>query len=133
MEFKLRIIPPTVTAQEHRVAVVKGRPVFYDSKRLKETRRLFETLLKGHTPETPLEGPVGLAVEWRFLTKSHREGAWRVTRPDTDNLQKLLKDCMTRAGFWRDDAQVCKEVVTKRWARKEPGITIKVVSLDDQE
>ena len=54
-----------------------------------------------------------------------------MTRPDTDNLQKLLKDCMTRTGFWRDDAQVCREDVTKRWSREKPGIRIRVVSLND--
>ena len=31
-----------------------------------------------------------------------------VTKPDTDNLQKLLKDCMTKCGFWKDDAQVVR-------------------------
>ena len=61
---------------------------------------------------------------------SHKEGTYRVTRPDTDNLQKLLKDTMTQVGFWKDDAQVCKETVTKRWSREQPGIYIKVVSLD---
>ena len=72
-----------------------------------------------------MEGPVALTVDWRFLTKTHPEGAWRITRPDTDNLQKLLKDCMTASGFWRDDAQVCREEVTKRWIR------IRVVAADE--
>ena len=63
--------------------------------------------------------------------KSHKNGEWRVSRPDTDNLQKLLKDCMTRVGFWKDDAQVCREEVTKRWSRLRPGILIKVVNIDD--
>ena len=78
-----------------------------------------------------MDGPVALTVEWRFATKTHKEGTYRVTRPDTDNLQKLLKDCMTRVGFWRDDAQVCREEVTKRWSREKHGIHIKVVSLND--
>ncbi len=131
MEFFLDIHPPTVTAQEHKVRVVRGRPLFYDTPRLKSARSTFESLLMKHRPETPLQGPVALTVEWRFNTKSHREGAYRVTRPDTDNLQKLLKDCMTRTGFWDDDAQVCREEVTKRWSRQNPGIYIKVVSIDD--
>ena len=131
MEFFLDIHPPTVTAQEHKVRVVHGRPMFYETPRLKGARIRFETLLRRYRPETPLEGPVALAVEWRFSTQRHREGAYRVTRPDTDNLQKLLKDCMTRVGFWRDDAQVCREDVTKRWSREKPGILIRVVMLND--
>ena len=131
MEFFLDIHPPTVTAQEHKVRVVRGRPMFYDTPRLKAARSTFESLLRQHRPETPLEGPVALTVDWHFNTKSHKEGTYRVTRPDTDNLQKLLKDCMTRVGFWNDDAQVCREEVTKRWSRQKPGIHIKVVGIDD--
>ncbi|MBQ6514804.1 MAG: RusA family crossover junction endodeoxyribonuclease [Clostridia bacterium] len=131
MDFDLNITPPTVTAQEHKIRVVGGRPMFYDTPKLKAARATFESLLRKHVPAEPLDGPVALTVEWRFATKTHREGTYRVTRPDTDNLQKLLKDCMTRTGFWRDDAQVCREEVTKRWSREKPGIHIRVVSIDD--
>ena len=133
MEFEIRIAPPTVTAQEHRVRVVGGKPMFYDTPKLKDARRTFERLLAHHRPAQPYEGPVALSVEWRFATKTHKEGTWRVTRPDTDNLQKLLKDCMTRSGFWNDDAQVCREEVTKRWSRNNPGLRIRVVRLDDAD
>ena len=132
MEFILNINPPTVTAQEHKVRVAGGRPRFYDTAKLKNARAQFETLLAEHRPEAPIAGPVELSVGWRFFTKTHKDGEWRTTRPDTDNLQKLLKDCMTRKGFWKDDAQVCVEIVTKRWARQNPGIQIKVVGIDDQ-
>ena len=124
MEFFLDLHPPTVTAQEHKVRVVRGRPMFYDTPRLKAARSTFESLLRQHKPEAPLEGPVALTVDWHFSTKSHRDGTYRVTRPDTDNLQKLLKDCMTAAGFWKDDAQVCSETVSKMWTRGQPGIAI---------
>ena len=132
MEFFLDIVPPTVTAQEHKVRVVNGRPMFYDTARLKMARNTFESLLRHYAPEEPMEGPLSLTVEWRFATKTHKDGAFRVTRPDTDNLQKLLKDCMTAAGFWQDDAQVCREEVTKRWSRQKPGILIRVVSMNDE-
>ena len=130
MEFTLNIQPPTVTAQEHKVRIIHGKPMFYDTPKLKAARSVFESLLRRHRPEAPLEGPLALTVEWRFLTKSRAEGSYRTTRPDTENLQKLLKDAMTRAGFWKDDSQVCRETVTKRWSRNAPGLSIKVVSLD---
>lgn len=50
------------------------------------------------------------------------------TRPDTDNLQKLLKDVLTGLGFWKDDALVAVEHVDKRWADR-PGIYIKIEPL----
>ena len=130
MEFYLEIQPPTVTAQEHKVRVAGGRPHFYDTAKLKRARAQFETMLAAHRPAAPLEGPVSLTVNWHFFTKTHKDGSWRTTRPDTDNLQKLLKDCMTRKGFWKDDAQVCVESISKRWVRTNPGIRIKVVSIE---
>ena len=131
MEFFLDIKPPTVTAQEHKVTVRKGKPMFYDTQKLKQARFLFESLLRRHSPDSPFDGPVALSVDWWFATKTHKEGAYRITRPDTDNLQKLLKDTMTSSGFWHDDAQVSDEHVTKRWSRAKPGIHIKVVCIHD--
>ena len=129
MNFFLNMIPPTVTAQTRRVAVQNGKIMFYKSKRLKDARALFVEALKPEAPEVPMEGAVALTVTWKFLTKSHKEGEWRITRPDTDNLQKLLKDCMTEVGYWKDDSQVCVEIISKVWSRETPGIDIKVEEL----
>lgn len=80
-----------------------------------------------------MTGPISLRVIWLFPKgKSHRNGEWRVTKPDTDNLQKLLKDCMTRCGFWVDDAQVVSEAVEKRWADDPAGLYIEVQELEEQ-
>ena len=53
------------------------------------------------------------------------------TKPDTDNLEKLLKDCMTRTRFWIDDAQVADEHVCKTWS-PWPGIHVIVLPLDNR-
>lgn len=60
----------------------------------------------------------------------HTNGEYKLTRPDTDNLQKLLKDCMTDMGFWTDDSLVCSEIVEKFWA-DTPGIYVKIEVLDE--
>ncbi len=71
-----------------------------------------------------MEGPVRMSVKWCFpRSGSHRDGEYRTSKPDTDNLQKLLKDCMTAVGFWKDDAQVASEIVEKFWA-EIPGIYV---------
>ena len=126
MNFYIDMVPPTVTAQMRRVTVRDGKPMFYKSRRLKDAKSLFLGELLLHRPEEPLEGPVRLHVTWMFPTKTHREGEWRITRPDTDNLQKLLKDCMTEAGFWKDDSQVCVECIGKMWTRTRPGLDITI-------
>lgn len=109
---------PTVTAQEHKVTVVNGKPRFYDPPELVRAKaNIIAALLARHRPTEKLTGPLHLHVVWCFLTDRHPDGTWRDTKPDTDNLQKLLKDCMTQVGFWEDDAQVCSELVEKRWVR----------------
>lgn len=124
MNFRLDIVPPTVTAQQKGERVVGGRIHHFEKRRVTEARTMLTNELRKHAPAEPMAGPVRLEVMWFFPTKSHHDGEWRITRPDTDNLQKLLKDCMTDAGFWRDDSQVCRETVSKVWVKKQPGISI---------
>ncbi len=132
MQFFLNTNPPTATAQMKQVRVVGGKPMFYDPPRVKEARQTLSALLSPHRPASPLVGPISLRVLWLFPKgKSHRNGEWRITKPDTDNLQKMLKDCMTRVGFWNDDAQVVREVVEKRWSDDPAGIYIELEELED--
>ncbi len=131
MKFFLNCVPPTVTAQEHKVRVVHGRPMFYDPPKVKEARSLLRLHLRPFRPKSPMQGALELKAVWLFPKgKSHKSGQWRVTRPDTDNLQKLLKDCMTAELFWNDDAQVVREIAEKRWSDEPCGIEIEVRSLE---
>lgn len=123
VEFFMPMIPPTATHQEKKWRVVKGKPVSYDPPEVLAARSKLTAHLAGHMPERPLEGAVRLVVKWCFPRGRHRDGEYRVTRPDTDNLNKLLKDCMTAVGFWKDDAQVASEITEKFWA-EIPGIYI---------
>lgn len=123
MEFFMPMIPPTATHQEKRVRMVKGKPEFYDPPKVQAARSKLTAHLAGHRPERPMEGALRLVVKWCFPRKEHRDGEYRSTRPDTDNLQKLLKDCMTDVGFWKDDAQVASEICEKFWA-EVPGIYV---------
>ena len=82
--------------------------------------------LAPHVPERPLKGPLQLMVKWCFpIVGPHEDGEPKTSRPDTDNLQKLLKDCMTAEHFWTDDALVCSEITEKFWA-DTPGIWIHI-------
>ena len=128
MNFKLKMNPPTVTAQEHQVTIKNGKPIFYDPPKLKNAKQDLLGHLYRHQPKTPYKEPVILSVQWLFQSPVHNDGEWKATKPDTDNLQKLLKDCMTRAGFWDDDALVVRESVEKRWVKKAPGIVINIMT-----
>ena len=128
-EFFLAMVPPTATHQEKKVAVVKGKPVHYDPAEVKAARSKLTAHLAGHQPSRRLRGPVQLIVKWCFpLQGDHRDGEYKTSKPDTDNLIKLLKDCMTLVGFWDDDALVASELVEKFWA-EFPGIYIRIEKL----
>lgn len=123
IEFFMPMNPPTITHQEKQVRVVNGKPAFYEPAELKAARLKLRDHLAEHRPKRPLTGAVRLVVKWCFPRGRHRNGEYRITKPDTDNLQKLLKDVMTTAGFWQDDAQVASEIAEKFWA-EIPGIYI---------
>ena len=123
IEFFMPMVPPTATHQEKKWRVVNGKPVSYDPPEVAAAWLKLTAHLVPHRPVSPMEGPVRLLVKWCFPRGKHRDGEYRITRPDTDNLNKLLKDCMTAAGFWKDDAQVASEICEKFWA-ETPGIYV---------
>ena len=131
MNFFIAIHPPTATAQERKVKVINGKPIFYDPPAVKSAKELLSAHLAQHRPPQPLTGGLSLRVLWLFPRGAHPHGAWRTTKPDTDNLQKMLKDCMTRVGFWEDDAQVAREIIEKRWSDEPCGIYIEIEPLTE--
>lgn len=133
IQFFMHMIPPRTTAQQKRVAVSKsGKQLRYEGESLKSAHAKIRAYAAPHRPPEPIAGPVRLVVKWMFLDKqhAHEHGSWKITRPDTDNLQKMIKDVFTDLGFWMDDAQVVSEIAEKFWVREKPGIYVEVHSLD---
>ena len=131
IEFFMAMDPPTKTDQQHRIGIRKDgtRYVYRDAELKKAKAQLMEQLSR-FCPAEQLQGPVRLIVKWLFPKGRHRDGQWKTTRPDTDNLNKMLKDCMTELGYWTDDALVCSEIIEKFWAAT-PGIFIHIEQLED--
>lgn len=126
IEFFLPIIPPTTTHQQKAVRVMNGKPIFYEPEDLKAARVKLQAHLSKYVPDVRYTGAVRLITKWCFpITGKRKDGEYKTTKPDTDNLQKLLKDVMTDLGYWTDDALVASEVIEKFWA-KIPGIYIKI-------
>lgn len=129
LSFFMEIEPPKTTAQEKKICVVGGRPRFYEPAKLKAAKLQLMEELKKFAPKEPFRGALSLRCTWIFTSKNLAKSElyeYRVTRPDTDNLQKLLKDCMTKTGFWKDDSQVVIELCTKINTRGKSGIIITV-------
>ena len=130
-EFFMAMKPPTVTAQEHRLTAINGKPFVYDGEKIVDAKSKLTAHLSKHTPSEPYASAVRLITKWCFpKTGRHQNGDYKTSKPDTDNLQKLLKDCMTKCGFWKDDALVCSELCEKFWA-DFPGIFIHIEELPD--
>lgn len=123
---------PTYTAQQRRAAVNRktGNIFFYKDKKGKSAEELYKYLLCDHVPVIPFCGAVELTVTWCFNVKDKKKhGNWKTTTPDTDNLIKLLKDCMTDLGFWSDDKIVVKEHLGKMYT-SNGGILISIKKID---
>lgn len=130
IEFFLPMQPPTTTHQQKAVRVVNGKPTFYEPAELKAARQKLTAHLAAHVPATPFTGAVQLVVKWCFpRIDGKHDGEYKTSAPDTDNLQKMLKDVMTDLGFWTDDAIVASDVAEKFWADK-PGIYIAISPLE---
>lgn len=117
IEFFMPMIPPTTTAQQHKVSVRNGKPVFYDPPELVLAKSKLRTHLIPHVPEQPFDGALRLVVKWCYpVTGEHYDGEYKYTKPDTDDLNKALKDIMEDLGFYVNDSRVASETIEKFWA-----------------
>jgi len=124
--FFMPMEPPTATKQEAQVRVGRdGLPRWYPSQAWSEAESKLMAHLDAHRPQSKLKRGVVLDVTWCFPADGHADGEPYLKKPDTDNLQKGLKDVMTKLGWWKDDALVFSEHATKIYSRI-PGIRIDI-------
>lgn len=129
IEFFIPGEPPRVIAQQKGVNRRTGK--YYKPAELRDAEQKYLAYAHEVRPAKPMEGPIRLTVVFQFdAGERHTPGVPKTTKPDTDNMVKALKDSLTRAGIWKDDAQVWYETAAKIWAR-DPGIWVTVD--DDQE
>ena len=125
-EFFMPMLPPTITHQQKKIKKVNGKIIVYEPAKLSNARSKLLGHLASHIPAAKYTTAVRLTTKWLFpITGKHYDGEWKTTKPDTDNMVKLLKDCMTTLGYWTDDALVASEIIEKFWAAR-PGIYIKI-------
>lgn len=122
---------PTKTFQAKKLAVKNGKAVLYTPPELVEIQQEYISRLSKVAPKEPFPGPVCLKIAFCFMSdEKHSEGTPKTTKPDLDNLEKGLADCMTKCGFWNDDAQICLSYISKSYEKHE-GIRIDVVYLKE--
>lgn len=88
----------------------------------------------------PLEGPVMLKITARYAypaswsTKRRATTVWKTSKPDFDNIEKLISDAL-KGICWKDDAQVALNQTTKCYVSEyEPreGMTIEIGTLEHE-
>lgn len=83
----------------------------------------------------PMEGPIELSVVATFLwpksispKKRTLPGAeWKTTKPDEDNLKKLVQDSLNKIAYV-DDAQVCSGHCWKKYG-ETASLMVRIRSL----
>jgi Holliday junction resolvase RusA-like endonuclease len=133
---------PTVTAQEKGIGRRRnGKPVVFEKPEIKAVRALFEDTIGAALgyqkkrgvihPDMPIRGPVQLITKWIWPADAkHPEETWKITKPDTDNSLKLLKDSITDLKIWKNDSQVASEITEKSYGYWS-GIYVEVKKLDE--
>jgi crossover junction endodeoxyribonuclease RusA len=116
-----------------------GRARMYDPGTAEAWKSAIAAHVRNCLPEIPHQCPLKVHMEFRFLrpknhysskgelTKSARESKLHHTqKPDFDNLEKAVSDCLTELGFWRDDTQVVEWSGLKKWVSRMPGMFLKI-------
>ncbi len=111
----------------------------YDAGTAEGWKGLIAQAAREHRPPEPLQGPLRLDVDFFFprpqslMRKRDPKGEIPHTaKPDRDNLDKAVMDCLTTLGFWGDDAQVCDGEIRKRYVAKNgrPGARLRIGVFD---
>lgn len=132
IEFFRSFTPPTATPQQRRF----NRRGGFLPPRAKLAAAVWQAAVEPYAPEQPIEGPVRLLVTltWPHTRLSRPRGPAvpKTTRPDGDNLLKMLKDVLTKCRFWHDDAQVYSETI-ERFYGEIPGMFLKIQSMEESQ
>ena len=115
---------PKTTAQQKKFST--KTKTFYKTSKIKQSEYLLARALSGRQPRKTYDTPIKLSVTWLFPhTKKSKDGERKGTRPDLDNLQKLLQDIMCKLGYYKDDSLITDLTLKKRWHRHS-GLIIEI-------
>jgi len=93
-------------------------------------------------PDSPFTGPISLVVVFYMpRPKSHYGSgknasilkksapSYHVTKPDTDNLLKFVKDAFNKI-YWKDDSQVYLVTAQKCYTELTPRTEVEIVEVE---
>lgn len=129
---------PTATSQEKGETIAYTyrnglrRPYIkhYETPEVSRLRNAYKILIKNELKRQGIkdytfDGPVFVSLTFAFKTKEKKKlGTFKDTKPDCDNIAKLLIDAMADLNFFKvGDQQIVRLNVFKFW-HTEPGVVI---------
>ena len=132
--FFVPMCPPRTTHQTKSVRCVNGKPHHYEGQALAAARAKLMSAFAPHAPDKPLHGAVRASLKILFPTdKPERHGKYRETKPDLDNSEKLIFDCLEALGFFAiGDQQIASKHTEKLWTAEHPGIWMRLEEIETQ-
>ena len=117
---------PSSTPQQRKL----GGKATYPTQGLRLARASWQALLETKKPDRPMDRPIRLHVS---LCYHSAKGKLRpkTTRPDGDNLLKIIKDAATKAGWWLDDNLVFDERICRYYVNTEDRVIIIAAEEDE--
>ena len=112
----------------------------YDAGTAEGWKSMIAIAARPHLPPVPLAGPLEVSETFCFQRpKGHfRTGkracelrpeapeCYHTQKPDRDNLDKAVMDCLTAIGMFGDDCQVCGGEIRKFWCAPGERSGVKV-------
>ena len=132
-EFKIPFAP--VQENRHRTKYIpqSGRFIHYSNQ--SDLKRLITNIFIEQNKQSIMYSCALKATYLFYMpipktkTKKIKEGDWHIVRPDDDNIEKIYKDCLTKAGILKDDCIICYTIKMKIYSN-DPRVEIKLESLE---
>ncbi|MBU5342303.1 RusA family crossover junction endodeoxyribonuclease [Caldifermentibacillus hisashii] len=135
--IKFTVYGEPIAQGRPRATTINGHVRMYDPKKSRDYKNYIRLAASEHKPEKLLEGPLSMKVKiYRQTLKSFSKkkkiaaemGNIRpITKPDTDNYIKGIKDAL-KSVIWVDDSQVV-EIHASKWYSENPRIEIEIKEL----
>lgn len=140
LELYLPIDPADIPSAQHKGAIVRnGRVMFFEKTNVKNARKIITSSLIDLAGDQRCEHSAYCAtILYVFKPKSLTKkmmGKPKTTRPDLDNITKLMLDAITDSHVaWGDDSHVSTLVLSQRWAKEDEEAYIYIrIEADTQE
>lgn len=143
IRIEVPAVPVAQPRQRHRIAGAGEQQFVQNYTETRHPVTAFKASIRMAARSTyagpPLDGPVAMTILFvmprpgRMVWKKRpMPRAHHTAKPDLDNLEKAVKDALTKL-LYRDDAQVCRVEKSKVYAAggETPGVVVTVESIGE--